>query len=164
MNSRPNSFGSLGQVAMTKKRHRIPEVLRRAFGDRARTLGEAILYLSPKPPPKQGECLCRGRGCVGCGGSSFLLRQEDGPDYRQLLNRCFCVVSPGAPELTDLCYRREWTQRLVSDVVSETSHSFLNATRTEWLVPKEICLSGRFSHGRRELCFGFMFLFGCSRA
>ncbi|CAA7389366.1 unnamed protein product [Spirodela intermedia] len=118
---------------MARKRHRIPEVLRRTFGDRARTLGETILSLSPKPPPKQVECLCRGRGCVRCGGSSFLLRQEDGPDYRQLLNRCFCVVSPGAPELTDLCYRGEWTQRLIVRYTVESligrSHSYDNVLR-----------------------------------
>ena len=53
-----------------------------------------------------------------CGGASFLLRQEDGPDYRQLLERCFCVVSLAAPTLTDLCYRGEWTQLQVIDVAS----------------------------------------------
>ncbi|XP_078435925.1 telomerase reverse transcriptase [Wolffia australiana] len=98
---------------MKKKKNRVPEVLRKVYGDGARTLGDTLLFLSSLPQSNQGKCPCGSRECIRCGGKSFLIRQEDGDNYRQLIDRCFCVVSPGAPELTDFCYRGEWTQKQI---------------------------------------------------
>ncbi|XP_019701935.1 telomerase reverse transcriptase isoform X2 [Elaeis guineensis] len=81
-----------------RKRRRVPEALRRAYGDRARPLEEIILSLLPHPPLlSPSQCRCGGRRCLGCGGSGYLLRRDDPPDYRNLLVRAVCVVPSGAP-------------------------------------------------------------------
>ncbi|EHA8587063.1 putative Telomerase reverse transcriptase [Cocos nucifera] len=81
-----------------RKRRRVPEALRRAYGDRARPLEEIILSLLPHPPPlSPSQCRCGGRCCLGCGGSGYLLRRDDPPDYRNLLVHAVCVVPSGAP-------------------------------------------------------------------
>ncbi|MQM22071.1 hypothetical protein Taro_055119, partial [Colocasia esculenta] len=117
-------------LVMAKKRPRPPEVLRRVFGDRVRSLGETLLALLSHPLPSPEKCRCRGRGCLVCGGPAFLLRCEDGSDYRRLLNRCFCVISAVAPELTDFQYSGEGAQRLIVrntlDSLMGTSQSFNN--------------------------------------
>ncbi|XP_038975900.1 telomerase reverse transcriptase-like isoform X2 [Phoenix dactylifera] len=83
---------------MARKRRRVPEALRRAYGDRARSLEETILSLLPHPPPlSPSQCRCRGQRCLGCGGSGYLLRRDDPPDYRNLLSRAVCVVPSGVP-------------------------------------------------------------------
>ncbi|KAL8524261.1 hypothetical protein ACS0TY_014005 [Phlomoides rotata] len=100
---------------MARKRKRVPEVLRRVFGRRARTLADTILALIPPPPPDmKGRCRCNRRRCLSCVGSnamSFLVRSGDSLDYRNLLNGCFVVVSQNAPPLTAFVPQCRWSQR-----------------------------------------------------
>ncbi|PKA48710.1 Telomerase reverse transcriptase [Apostasia shenzhenica] len=74
----------------------VPEVLRRACGGRVETLQSAILSFLPDPPPSSPlDCSCRGRGCLGCIGQSFLVRPADPTDYLLFVTRSFCSLSAG---------------------------------------------------------------------
>ncbi|XP_042431147.1 telomerase reverse transcriptase-like [Zingiber officinale] len=87
-------------MARRQKRRRrgsAPVALRIVYRNRVKTLEKAILSLLPCPPSSPAECSCRGRRCLGCDSSSFLLRKEDPIEYRFLLTRSFCVVSCEAP-------------------------------------------------------------------
>nr|CAD1837124.1 unnamed protein product [Ananas comosus var. bracteatus] len=91
------------------------EVLVRAYGDRARSLKDAILALLPPPPPAPAACRCGGGGCLGCGGAAHLLRPGDPAAYRALLARAVCAVSPAAPPppvLFAVRHRQPVTQRM----------------------------------------------------
>ncbi|KMZ76531.1 hypothetical protein ZOSMA_100G00260 [Zostera marina] len=71
-------------------------VLRKVYGERVRTIEEAMLFLLPTPLPAPRECACEGRVCFGCAGRSFLIRPDDGIEYRKLLKRGFCAIDPNA--------------------------------------------------------------------
>ncbi|PIA36896.1 hypothetical protein AQUCO_03200096v1 [Aquilegia coerulea] len=100
-----------------RKQGRIPEVLWRIYGNRARTLVETVIDLLPKPPVSSSDkCRCKGIGCLGCNGSDpkgFLLRQSDPKDYFNLLTRSFAVVSDKAPRVQSFSFDVRWTQEQV---------------------------------------------------
>ncbi|KAL1546618.1 RNA-directed DNA polymerase [Salvia divinorum] len=77
-----------------RKRKRVPEVLWKLFGNRARTLADTILALIPPPLPACRSKRCR---CLYCcnrdDAMSFLVRSRDSLDYRKLLTESFVVVS-----------------------------------------------------------------------
>ncbi|RAL53891.1 hypothetical protein DM860_004362 [Cuscuta australis] len=110
-----------------KKKRRVPEVLWRLFHNRARTLCDTIISLIPPPPSPEADCLCNGRGCLGCGGANamaFLLRPTDPPDYRKLLSHCFVVLDESAPSLSVLDPHHRWSQveilrRTIETMMSE---------------------------------------------
>ncbi|XP_047976343.1 telomerase reverse transcriptase-like isoform X1 [Salvia hispanica] len=83
-----------------RKRKRVPEILWRLFGNRARTLADTILALIPPPLPACRSKRCR---CLYCcsrdKAMSFLVRSRDSLDYRKLLTETFVVVSDDAPPL-----------------------------------------------------------------
>ncbi|OWM83257.1 hypothetical protein CDL15_Pgr012738 [Punica granatum] len=91
------------------KKQRVPEVLWRLFGGRARPLLQMIVSLLPPPPPLAAaiceRCArCKWRRCLGCScgvgeaeAASFLLRPDDPQDYRKLLSQCFVVVDDNVP-------------------------------------------------------------------
>lgn len=72
------------------------ELLRRAYGKSLRTIEETLLFLLPVPLLAPGECGCEGRVCFGCAGRSFLIRPDDGIEYRKLLKCGLCVLDPNA--------------------------------------------------------------------
>ncbi|XP_077213172.1 telomerase reverse transcriptase isoform X2 [Tasmannia lanceolata] len=87
---------------------KVPEVLRRVYGHRVRTLAETIVSLLPPP-----ECRCRGRICLGCSGSdafSFLLRQDDPSDYHRLLTQSFALFSQDSPRILVFYPDHNWQQ------------------------------------------------------
>ncbi|EXC16160.1 Telomerase reverse transcriptase [Morus notabilis] len=97
---------------MTRK-PRIPEVLWRLFQNRARTLSATIIsLLSPSPAD-----------------AASLLRPDDSSDYRDLLSRCFAVVSENAPPLPLFSpHEFQWSQhqiveRTIEMIISEKSAS-----------------------------------------
>ncbi|KAM6546130.1 hypothetical protein CsatB_026866 [Cannabis sativa] len=73
---------------MPKKRTRVPDVIWRLFGSRARTLSNTIVSLLPASTPTLSDDM------------SFLLRPGDSSDYRKLLDRCFVVISENTPKIT----------------------------------------------------------------
>ncbi|KAG6437909.1 hypothetical protein SASPL_102840 [Salvia splendens] len=83
-----------------RKRKRVPEILWRLFGNRARTLADTIQALIPPPLPACRSKRCR---CLYCCSRdkaiSFLVRSRDSLDYRKLLTESFVVVSDDAPPL-----------------------------------------------------------------
>ncbi|KAG6397896.1 hypothetical protein SASPL_139346 [Salvia splendens] len=83
-----------------RKRKGAPEVLWRLFGDRARTLGDTILALSP--PPATG-------GGGGDEATSFLVRSTDDLEYRKFLSETFVVVSDDAPPPPPFDHRCRWS-------------------------------------------------------
>lgn len=96
-----------------RKRRRVPEVLWRLYRNRARTLADTILSLLPSPPPAPVDCRCRGRRCLGCSRDnafSFLVRSEDGTDYRRLLDHCFVFVPDSAPPFSGFDPHNRWSQ------------------------------------------------------
>ncbi|XP_020112311.1 telomerase reverse transcriptase isoform X2 [Ananas comosus] len=98
------------------------EVLVRAYGDRARSLKDAILALLPPPPPAPAACRCGGGGCLGCGSAAHLLRPGDPAAYRALLARAVCAVSPAAPPppvLFAVRHRQPVTQRMIVKNMTE---------------------------------------------
>ncbi|XP_055817841.1 telomerase reverse transcriptase isoform X2 [Solanum dulcamara] len=112
------------------KRRRVPEILWRLFGNRARTLGDTILSLIPLKT--SANCQCKGRRCLGCVGEnasmSFLLRENDPDDYRKLLNQCFIVVSDQAPPLRSYDPHCRWphlelVRRTIEMTISEQCSS-----------------------------------------
>ncbi|KAJ8447643.1 hypothetical protein Cgig2_031697 [Carnegiea gigantea] len=95
------------------KRKRVPEVLWRMFGSRARTLSEAIISLIPQ------HCDCNGRGkCLRCvfgvgdeAAMAYLIRPDDLQEYRQLMMTCFVVIPTDAPPLPPLLsFSLRWSQ------------------------------------------------------
>ncbi|KAH6824527.1 hypothetical protein C2S53_010341 [Perilla frutescens var. hirtella] len=100
----------------TGKRKRVPEVLWRLFGRRARTLADTIIALIPTPPPHTvAACRCEGRRCLSCCGGeeakpSFLVRSGDSSDYHTLLTGCFVVVSEHAPPVPVYDPHCRWPQ------------------------------------------------------
>lgn len=89
------------------RRHRgaVPEVLRRLFHNRARTLADTITSLSPLSD-----------GGWSYSNSDFLLRPGDPRDYLNLLTRCFVVVSGNAPSLAkafSYCPPGVWSQHQI---------------------------------------------------
>lgn len=101
---------------MARKRKRVPKVLWRLFGNRARTLADTILALIPPPPDMEDRCRCKGRRCLSCSGGeamSFLVRTGDSSDYRKLLTGCFVVVSENAPSIPVFDPQCRWSQREV---------------------------------------------------
>ncbi|KAH6796056.1 hypothetical protein C2S51_037042 [Perilla frutescens var. frutescens] len=119
---------------LATKRKRVPEVLWRLFGHRARTLSDTILAFIPPPPPHtEAACRCKGRGCLFCSSSdeaksSFLLRAGDSSDYRKLLTGCFVVVSEDAPPVPVSDPHCRWSQleivrRLIEIILREQPSS-----------------------------------------
>ncbi|KAF5187743.1 Telomerase reverse transcriptase [Thalictrum thalictroides] len=107
-----------------KRNHRkIPEVLWRIYGNRARTLEETVIDLLPKPLLSSSDkCRCRGKGCLGCSGSDpkgFLLRRSDPKDYFNLLTNGFAVVSNAAPSVQSFSFDIHWTQEQVVEKTIE---------------------------------------------
>ncbi|KAK4743956.1 hypothetical protein SAY87_010268 [Trapa incisa] len=91
----------------SKKKKKVPEILWRLFGERARPLIRIILSLLPPPSPfpalKSCEW-CKGRHCLNCSSrqgeaaaAAFLCKSDDPPDYRKLLHQCFVVFDDNAP-------------------------------------------------------------------
>lgn len=83
----------------------MPEVLRRLFHNRARTLADTITSLSPLSD-----------GGWSYSNSDFLLRPGDPRDYLNLLTRCFVVVSGNAPSLAkafSYCPPGVWSQHQI---------------------------------------------------
>ncbi|KAK9075009.1 hypothetical protein SSX86_003328 [Deinandra increscens subsp. villosa] len=81
---------------MTQRR-RVPEVLWKLFQNRSRTLAETLLSFIP---PATLQCRCNATpDCIRCTSdrTSFLLRDDDPSDYRNLLNNCFVFVPENAP-------------------------------------------------------------------
>ncbi|KAK1265485.1 Telomerase reverse transcriptase [Acorus gramineus] len=106
---------------MARKRRRLPEVLHRAYGHRARVLSDTILsLLSPPPSAPEDECrTCGGRGCLGCRGASHLIRTGDNSEYVRLMTRGIAVVSDGAPPPPAFRFRNHRAQRLIVRNVME---------------------------------------------
>lgn len=103
-------------MAAKKKKTRVPDILWRLFGNRARTLADTILALIPPSPERENACHCSGKLCLGCCGdesSSFLVRPEDPSDYYKLLTRCFVVVSEVPHPPLDFDLRCFWSHREV---------------------------------------------------
>ncbi|XP_062107723.1 telomerase reverse transcriptase isoform X2 [Humulus lupulus] len=105
---------------MPKKRTRVPEVLWRLFGSRARTLSNTIVSLHPSPTPTPSSS--------NADGMSFLLRPGDSSDYRKLLDRCFVVISENATKNTISRFSTEshWSQhqivaRTIEMIISDHS-------------------------------------------
>ncbi|XP_047960910.1 telomerase reverse transcriptase-like isoform X1 [Salvia hispanica] len=96
-----------------KKKKRVPEFLWSLFGDRARSLADTILdFILPLPPPASCTYKAHPR-CLYCSADeamSFLLRSTDDDDYRDLLNRCFVVVSEDAPPPPAFDHHCRWSQ------------------------------------------------------
>ncbi|KAK1286882.1 hypothetical protein QJS10_CPB20g00215 [Acorus calamus] len=103
---------------MARKRRRLPEVL---HGHRARALSDTILsLLSPPPSAPEDECrTCGGRGCLGCGGASHLIRTGDNSENVRLMTRGVAVVSEGAPPPLAFRFRNHRAQRLIVRNVME---------------------------------------------
>ncbi|PKI57298.1 hypothetical protein CRG98_022297 [Punica granatum] len=105
----PNANSPLLRRDQMPKKQRVPEVLWRLFGGRARPLLQMIVSLLPPPPPLAAaiceRCArCKWRRCLGCScgvgeaeAASFLLRPDDPQDYRKLLSQCFVVVDDNVP-------------------------------------------------------------------
>ncbi|KAK6933776.1 Telomerase ribonucleoprotein complex - RNA-binding domain [Dillenia turbinata] len=109
-----------------KRRRRVPEVIWRLYGDRARSLAETIISLIP--PSSKGKCCCRGsQKCLACSDDamSYLLRRDDPSSYSKLLRQCFVVVSQNAPPFPSSYHRRShWSQlqvvtRTIEMMISE---------------------------------------------
>ncbi|KAI3935224.1 hypothetical protein MKW98_018413 [Papaver atlanticum] len=98
---------------MATKKQRIPETLFRVYEHRARTLSDAIISLLPPPPSSPVECRCKGRRCLGCSGIQFLLKIDDPYEYKDLLNKCFVVLSEDSPPLTSFYPGCHWSQRQI---------------------------------------------------
>ncbi|XP_071739579.1 telomerase reverse transcriptase [Rutidosis leptorrhynchoides] len=99
---------------MAKKR-RVPEVVWKLFRNRAQTLAETILSLIHSPSLAKVQCCCKdSRNCLRCccagDRMSFLLREDDPSDYRNLLNLCFIVISDNAPSLSHFDPQSRWSQ------------------------------------------------------
>ncbi|CAL2237024.1 unnamed protein product [Prunus armeniaca] len=98
-----------------RKKRRVPEVLRRLFHNRPRTLADAITSLLPPHSSSSvpDHCrFCKGRRCLSCSGPngmSFILRPNDPSDYRNLLNHCY-VVWERAPTLAHFSPDSHWSQ------------------------------------------------------
>ncbi|KAI3982288.1 hypothetical protein MKX01_037821 [Papaver californicum] len=86
---------------MPTKKQRIPETLFRLYKHRARTLADA--------------CRCKGRRCLGCSGIQFLLRIDDSYEYKDLLNKCFVVLSEDSPPLTSFYPGCHWSQQQMTN-------------------------------------------------
>ncbi|KAM1124246.1 hypothetical protein ACFX2H_039310 [Malus domestica] len=99
-----------------RRKRRVPEVLRRLFGKRARTLSDTIVSLLPPHSSSSvpADCrFCKGRRCLSCtapDGLSFLLRPDDPSDYRHLLNHGYVVVAKNAPAITRFSPDSHWSQ------------------------------------------------------
>ncbi|XP_042018634.1 telomerase reverse transcriptase-like [Salvia splendens] len=105
-----------------RKRKGAPEVLWRLFGDRARTLGDTILALSP--PPATG-------GGGGDEATSFLVRSTDDLEYRKFLSETFVVVSDDAPPPPPFDHRCRWSllqlvRRTIEIIMSESRQASSN--------------------------------------
>ncbi|XP_059649106.1 telomerase reverse transcriptase [Cornus florida] len=120
------------------RRRRVPDVLWKAYRNRARTLADTIISLiPPSPPPPGSDCRCNGRRCLGCSGGdamSFLLRPNDPADYRKLLSQCFVVVSEDAPPITVFNPQRRWSQH---EIVRRTIEMIM---REKLESPNVICI------------------------
>ncbi|XP_058075516.1 telomerase reverse transcriptase [Magnolia sinica] len=91
-----------------KKKRAAPEVLRRAYGSRVRTLADTILSLLPLPLAE--ECRCKGRCCLICSGRPFLVRDGDTSDYRRILTQGFAVLSDDTPLIAAFSPDQRWPQ------------------------------------------------------
>lgn len=96
------------------KKGRVPEVLWRMFGNRARRLSNTIISLFPPSPTPYDM--------------SVLLRSDDSSDYRKLLEQCFVVVSENVAPNPISCFSPEshWSQhqivtRTIEMIISEHS-------------------------------------------
>nr|AAD54276.1 telomerase reverse transcriptase catalytic subunit [Arabidopsis thaliana] len=108
-----------------KPRHRVPEILWRLFGNRARNLNDAIVDLIPNRNIQPEQCRCRGQGCLGCSSDkpAFLLRSDDPIHYRKLLHRCFVVLHEQTPPLLDFSPTSWWSQREIVERIIEMMQS-----------------------------------------
>ncbi|KAG9445304.1 hypothetical protein H6P81_016644 [Aristolochia fimbriata] len=114
-----------------EKKRQVPEVFRRAYGDRARPLGDVILALLPSPL-LLSTCPCDGTRCLRCMGpadrSSAILRPDDPVEYRRLLTRACAVVSDQAPPLfafdpTPHHDQRYIIQSVITEMLGDSSKS-----------------------------------------
>ncbi|XP_076902584.1 LOW QUALITY PROTEIN: telomerase reverse transcriptase-like [Bidens hawaiensis] len=96
----------------------------------ARTLEETLLSLIP--PPATGQCCCKGssRDCLRCQGDrmSFLLREDDPPDYHNLFDHCIVVLSENVPSPPPFDYHSRYPQveivrRTIEMILSENNSS-----------------------------------------
>ncbi|KAL5722755.1 RNA-directed DNA polymerase [Ranunculus cassubicifolius] len=101
---------------MAKKKQRIPEVLWRLYGTRARTLAETIINLLPPSSSSKSRC----RGCLRCTSSEsdamkFLIRSNDPANYIKLLTKSFAVISLNAPQFFggSCCSNCKWSQKQI---------------------------------------------------
>ncbi|KAL5974700.1 hypothetical protein ACLOJK_031370 [Asimina triloba] len=123
--------------AMKRKRQSAPEVLTRAYGDHVRTFADAILSLLPLPQPQPPTCRCSGRGCLGCRGRPFLLRDGDDSEYLRLLTQGFAVVADHAPPISVFLPYRRWphdkiVKRIVEMVMFESSEAANDVLYALW--------------------------------
>lgn len=113
-----------------RKKRRVPQVLWRLYRNRARTLAETILSLLHSPPPVGPvDCRCGGWRCLGCCGDnafSFLVRSDDGTDYRRLLNHSFVVVPDNSPPFSGFDHHNRWSQLEVSLPLDFCRSSYVN--------------------------------------
>uniref|UniRef100_A0A7N0R959 Telomerase reverse transcriptase n=1 Tax=Kalanchoe fedtschenkoi TaxID=63787 RepID=A0A7N0R959_KALFE len=117
---------------MKKPRPRVPHVLWRLFGRRARTLLDTIISLIPSPNP---PCHCKphsSSSCLACCQcrSSFLVRPDDPKPYRTLMAHCYVVVPDAAPPQQPWSPTRRWPQlqivsRTIELMLSERSNNVL---------------------------------------
>nr|XP_043626813.1 telomerase reverse transcriptase [Erigeron canadensis] len=129
-----------------RKKHRVPEVLWKLFKNRARTLSETILSFFNQ---SSLQCLCKGNpGCLCCCSDadrmSFLLREDDPSDYRNLLQHCFVVVSENAPSLTHFDPISRWSQL---EIVRRTIEMFLSENKST----KNVICTGYDKHNRSSI-------------
>lgn len=101
------------------KKQRVPNVLWRLFGARARTLANTIITLIPSS--LRVNCP---RNCLRCISGvedtmAFLLRPSDPSDYIELLNQCFVVIHKNAPPLSEFCPDNRMSQKQVSGISSD---------------------------------------------
>ncbi|XP_010692706.1 telomerase reverse transcriptase isoform X3 [Beta vulgaris subsp. vulgaris] len=98
---------------MGKKHGRVPNVLWRQFGDKARTLAKTIISLIPR------DCNCNAKGkCLRCifgdgeeAAMSCLIRPHDPSNYRDFMTTCFVVIPHDAPPISALLgFTRHWSQ------------------------------------------------------
>ncbi|KAL5722756.1 hypothetical protein ACHQM5_006234 [Ranunculus cassubicifolius] len=137
---------------MAKKKQRIPEVLWRLYGTRARTLAETIINLLPPSSSSKSRC----RGCLRCTSSEsdamkFLIRSNDPANYIKLLTKSFAVISLNAPQFFggSCCSNCKWSQK---QIVKRTIEMIMQQGKGKDGSRNVIC------NGFNQASFGLSFL------